>query len=139
MQISKDRSPDRSLPQWTISRWQLISCLGGIEVLLGFAAWLGLNPIHNLLWRLEWLLTQVTAGLPNTLSGTMLLVMGLTTLIVRGQQPRTQMIAPPGIPADPSPLTGYPDASNQPHGPKIVALGGGTGLSSLLRGLKVYS
>ena len=25
------------------------------------------------------------------------------------------------------------------HGPKVVAIGGGTGLSTLLRGLKLYS
>jgi uncharacterized cofD-like protein len=117
-----------------------VSVGGVLLASLGLAIWIKLTPIFWTLEFLRGLLGFLTEILPNYISGPLVLLIGLL-LLVWGQSRTvgsiTEVLRPQG---DEEELIDVLLAYRRLYrGPKIVVIGGGTGLSTLLRGLKTYS
>jgi uncharacterized cofD-like protein len=145
-QESKGRTPQRVnrwfkwlAPGLLIKRWLLISASGVLLTSLGVAIWAKLTPIFYLLDLTSNVLEKIATIIPSYVSGPLGILCGLA-LIFWGQTRTvgsiTEVLKPAG---DKELVDVLIDHRRLNRGPKIVAVGGGTGLSTLLRGLKVYS
>ncbi len=127
------------LPGLVIKRWMMTSAIGFLTALLGIAIWTNLRPLYWLIEIFFWLMTGLTSVLPIALLGPLIFVIGLL-LIWIGQNRSINSIQKALVPEKNTFLV---DAlrvkSKLKRGPNIVAIGGGTGLSTLLKGLKNYS
>ena len=126
-------------PGLSVKRWLVISAGGVVLFGLGLAVWSRQTPVYRLGQFLSDLLETVTRLIPNYLSGP--LVMGLGLLLIFWGQTRslgaiTEVLMPEG---DEELIDRLMTHRRLHRGPKVVVLGGGTGLSTLLRGLKAYS
>ncbi|NES99398.1 MAG: YvcK family protein [Sphaerospermopsis sp. SIO1G2] len=127
-------------PGISVKRWFLVSVGGVLLASLGLAIWIKLTPIFWILEFLRGLLGFLADILPNYISGPLVLIAGLL-LLVWGQSRTvgsiTEVLRPEGNEEE---LIDVLLAHRRLYrGPKIVVIGGGTGLSTLLRGLKAYS
>ncbi|BAZ22217.1 hypothetical protein NIES4073_30990 [Kalymmatonema gypsitolerans NIES-4073] len=126
-------------PGLSVKRWLLISVGGVILASLGFAIWIRLTPIFWAIKFLRGILGFITDILPYYISGPLVILGGLL-LLLWGQTQTvssiTQVLRSEG---DEELIDVLLAHRRLYRGPKIVAIGGGTGLSTLLRGLKVYS
>ena len=127
------------LPGLVIKRWMFTSAIGFLTTLLGFAIWTNFRPLYWLIEIFVWVMTGLTTILPLSLMGPLIFVIGLL-LIGIGQNRSINSIQKALVPEKNTFLV---DAlrvkSKLNRGPNIVAIGGGTGLSTLLKGLKNYS
>jgi uncharacterized cofD-like protein len=127
------------VPGLLVKRWLLLSASGVILTSLGVAIWAKLTPIFYLLDLTSSVLEKIATILPNYVSGPIAIIFGLV-LIFWGQTRTvssiTEVLKPEG---DKELVDVLLDHRRLYRGPKIVVVGGGTGLSTLLRGLKVYS
>ncbi len=145
----RHRPPSRSvrLSQWFkwlapglfVKRWLLLSAGGVLLTSLGLAIWGKLTPVYNLIQLTQSLLELLTEVVPSYISGPLVVLFGLL-LILWGQTRTlgsiTEVLMPEG---DEELVDVLLNHRRLNRGPKIVAIGGGTGLSTLLRGLKTYS
>ncbi|MGH2412753.1 MAG: gluconeogenesis factor YvcK family protein, partial [Microcystaceae cyanobacterium] len=126
-------------PGLLIKRWLLISTTGTLLTILGLAIWIKLTPIYRLIEFTSTLLETFTKLVPNYVSGPLALLLGLF-LVFWGQSRTVGSITEALQPEGELELVDVLLAHRRLNrGPKIVAIGGGTGLSTLLRGLKQYS
>lgn len=126
-------------PGLFVKRWLLISAGGVLLTILGLAIWIKLTPIFFALQFIEKALAHVTSALPSYVSGPLVLLLGIF-LILWGQTRTVSSITEvlrPGAEEELIDVLLHHRRLNR--GPKIVVVGGGTGLSTLLRGLKTYS
>ena len=126
-------------PGLFIKRWLLVSALGGLFSVLGLAIWTKQTPVFRISRFISNILTVLTEIVPNSVSGPLVLAIGLIVLFwgqFRTLGTITEVLMPDGNEELVDRLATY---RRLHRGPKIVALGGGTGLSTLLRGLKTYS
>tara|TARA_B100000965_G_scaffold382685_1_gene381260 strand:+ start:2535 stop:3929 length:1395 start_codon:yes stop_codon:yes gene_type:complete len=127
------------LPGLVIKRWMITSAVGLIVSILGLAIWTNLRPLYWLIEIFFWVMTGLTSIFPVSLLGPSVLFVGLL-LIGIGQNRSINSIQKALVPEKDTFLV---DAlrvkSKLSKGPNIVAIGGGTGLSTLLKGLKSYS
>ncbi|MDX2097396.1 MAG: gluconeogenesis factor YvcK family protein [Leptolyngbyaceae cyanobacterium bins.59] len=144
---SPQRRWDRRHPQWfkwlapglLVKRWLLISAAGVLLVSLGLAIWVKLTPVFYLIQFVESVLEILTRNIPSYISGP-LAVIGGVLLILWGQTRTLGSITEVLMPEGDGELVDVLLTHRRLHrGPKLVAIGGGTGLSTLLRGLKDYS
>ena len=145
-QQSRRRTPHR-VNQWfkwlspglSVKRWFLISMAGLVLASLGFAIWSGLTPIYWVLKLVRRTLSIITNTIPYYISGPVVMIGGLL-LLVWGQSRTVGSITQVLKPENDEELIDVLLAHRRLYrGPKIVVIGGGTGLSTLLRGLKTYS
>jgi uncharacterized cofD-like protein len=127
-------------PGLSVKRWLLISVGGVFLASLGLAIWIKLTPIFWAIELLRGFLGFLANILPNYISGPLVLLFGVL-LVLWGQSRTlssiTEVLRPEG---DDEELIDVLLAHRRLYrGPKIVVIGGGTGLSTLLRGLKTYS
>jgi len=117
----------------------ITSGIGVITSLLGIAIWTNLRPLYLLIEIFFWVMNSITSILPVSLLGPIVLLIGIL-LIGVGQNRSINSIQKALVPQKDTFLV---DAlrvkSKLSKGPNIVAIGGGTGLSTLLKGLKNYS
>lgn len=143
---SRGRTPQRVnrwfkwlAPGLLVKRWLLLSASGVLLTSLGVAIWAKLTPIFYLIDITSRVLEKITIIIPNYVSGPIAISCGLI-LIFWGQTRTvssiTEVLKPQG---DQELVDVLMDHRRLYRGPKIVVVGGGTGLSTLLRGLKVYS
>ncbi|GBF86561.1 gluconeogenesis factor [Aphanothece sacrum FPU3] len=126
-------------PGLFVKRWLLISATGLILTILGLAIWIKLTPINRFLEFTSKLLETFTTYIPYYISGPLALFLGLF-LLLWGQSRTVGSITEAFNPEGDEQLVDRLLAHRRLNrGAKIVALGGGTGLSTLLRGLKQYS
>ena len=126
-------------PGLFIKRWLLISASGFFLVAIGTAVWSKLTPIYRLLSFISKFLEFLTRVIPNYISGPIMLMIGIF-LIFWGQSRTVGSITDVlGVDKDKQLVDMLLDRRRLNRGPKIVVIGGGTGLSTLLRGLKDYS
>lgn len=126
-------------PGLLVKRWMLISAGGVLLTSLGLAIWTRLTPVFLTLKLLKELLAWITTMVPNYVSGPIVIALGLL-LIFWGQTRTFNSITQAIMPEGDEELIDRLLTHRRLHrGPKIVAIGGGTGLSTLLRGLKEYS
>lgn len=126
-------------PGLLVKRWLLISASGVVLASLGLAIWTGMTPIFFLLQLLTNFLTWLAEVLPNYVSGPIVIAGGILLILwgqTRSLNSITQVLMPEGNEELVDRLLNHRRLN---RGPKIVAIGGGTGLSNLLRGLKDYS
>ncbi len=138
--MSRSRRAVRWLqPGLVVKRWVLTSGLGLLLALLGAAVWADLQPIYWMLSTIKWLLQEVTRVLPRGVTGPLVLVAG-AALVLWGQSRSFGSIQQALAPDKGTLLVDALAAQGRLNrGPNIVAIGGGTGLSTLLSGLKRYS
>lgn len=126
-------------PGILIKRWLLISLTGVLLTSLGLAIWVKLTPIQRLIDFILAFLEKLTIFVPNYISGPIAIIIGLY-FIFWGQTQTvgsiTQVLQPKNDQELIDILLNYHRLN---RGEKIVTVGGGTGLSTLLRGLKHYS
>ena len=117
----------------------LTSGLGLLIALFGVFIWTDLRPIYWLLERLFWFLGFISNFLPRTISGPIVFFIGIS-LLIWGQGRSFESIKQAvGSKKDTFLVDALRAKQKLNRGPNIVAIGGGTGLSSLLKGLKRYS
>ena len=126
-------------PGLVVKRWVLTSSVGLLLLSLGLAIWGNLQPIYAALSFIEWALAELTDVLPYRLMGPLLMLAGFA-LVFLGQSRTFRSITKALAPRQGHNLV---DALVQQRrlnrGPCIVCIGGGTGLATLLSGLKRYS
>jgi uncharacterized cofD-like protein len=124
------------LPGYEIKRWLLMFAVGFSLVVLGVAILFNLQPVTFILNIIKSLATLA----PSHVTGSALLVLGVSLLVFGYLRTRKTMNTVMG---ENGWVTKFMDDLYKNHklarGPKIVAIGGGTGLSTLLRGLKTYT
>lgn len=144
--LSHYRSP-RMINQWFkwlspglfIKRWMAISATGVLVTSLGLAISTGMTPISYILQLLKNLLGWITTIVPNYISGPLMIALGVV-LVLWSQTRSLNSISEAFYPAGDEQLVDRLLSHRRLlRGPKIVGIGGGTGLSTLLRGLKEYS
>ncbi|NMG08392.1 gluconeogenesis factor YvcK family protein [Brasilonema sp. UFV-L1] len=126
-------------PGLSVKRWLLISAGGVLLASLGFAISIRLTPIFWAIKFLRSILGVITEIVPYYISGPLVVVGGLLLLLwgqTRTVSSITQVLRSEG---DEELIDVLLAHRRLYRGPKIVVIGGGTGLSTLLRGLKVYS
>ena len=117
----------------------LTSGLGLLIALLGAAVWADLQPIYWSLESIRWLLGQLTRVLPRSITGPLVLLLG-GLLVWLGLNRSFGSIQQALAPEKDTHLVDALLAQRRLNrGPNIVAIGGGTGLATLLSGLKRYS
>ena len=138
--VSRSRRAARWLqPGLVVKRWVFTSGLGLVMALLGAAVWADLQPIYWTLAAIQWLLRNLTTVLPRGITGPLVLLIG-AGLVLWGQSRSFSSIQQALAPEKDTLLVDALQArSRLNRGPNIVAIGGGTGLSTLLSGLKRYS
>jgi len=125
-------------PGLVVKRWVITSGLGLVLALLGAAIWADLKPIYWTITTIETLLRSL-AGIGRGFTGPLVLLLG-AGLIVLGQSRSFGSIQRALAPQKDTALVDALLAQRRLNrGPAIVAIGGGTGLSTLLSGLKRYS
>jgi len=145
-QDSRDRASHRVgrwykwlAPGLLVKRWLLMSAAGVLLVGLGLAIWTKQTPIFYLAQFINNLLETITRIVPSYVSGPIAVLAGLL-LVLWGQSRSIGAITEVLMPEGDEELIDRLMTHRRLHrGPKIVVLGGGTGLSTLLRGLKTYS
>ncbi|MGB3573502.1 MAG: gluconeogenesis factor YvcK family protein [Phormidesmis sp.] len=127
-------------PGLFVKRWLFLSTVGIVSVGLGIMVWLKLTPVFYTVKFVGNLLNLITQLVPNYISGP-LAVMGGLLLLVWGQTRTLGTIVEVLLPANGEDNLWDAIATHRRlnRGPRIVVIGGGTGLSTLLRGLKHYS
>ena len=138
--VSRSRRAARWLqPGLEVKRWMVSSGLGLLILLIGAAIWADLQPIYWSLETLKWCLSRLTQVLPRGITGPVVLLVG-AGLIWLGQSRSFGSIQQALAPEKDTLLVDALLAQRRLNrGPSIVAIGGGTGLSTLLSGLKRYS
>ena len=126
-------------PGLVVKRWLFTSGLGLVLALLGAAVWADLQPIYWMLWAIQEALGWITRVLPGAITGPLVLLLGIG-LLLWGQSQSFGAIQQALAPEKDTVLVDALRAKSRLNrGPSIVAIGGGTGLSTLLSGLKRYS
>lgn len=129
-------------PGMHVKRWIFLSVLGVVMVALGFAIVVGLNTIS----AIEGSLIRYAYELTGQISLTIHIPVGISLILLglicfgKGVQTTIASLIAAILPDTEESLVEIVYHKRQlRRGPKIVALGGGTGLSTLLRGLKEYT
>lgn len=126
-------------PGLLIKRWLLLSMTGILLTVLGVAIWVGLTPVYRLMGLLSTVLEFIANVFPSYISGPVAVACGVFFVFwgqTRSFGSITEVLKPESNEELIDVLTEHRRLN---RGPKIVVLGGGTGLSTLLRGLKEYS
>jgi 2-phospho-L-lactate transferase CofD len=126
-------------PGLFVKRWFMVTLAGVVLIALGLAIWVRLMPVRSLVEFADNGLKNVAQVVPNRISGPIILASGFFLLFwgqLRSLKAVSGALSPQG---DKTLLEMLISKRRRSRGPKIVALGGGTGLSTLLRGLKTYS
>ena len=126
-------------PGLFIKRWLVVNITGILVTSLGIGIFLKLTPVYGLIAFFADMLAAMTNILPSYVLGIIAISLGLFLSFwgqTRAISSIAQVLQPEGNQELVDILLSHRRLN---RGPKIVALGGGTGLSSLLRGLKQYS
>jgi len=125
-------------PGLFVKRWLFLSATGVLLTGLGLAIWTKMTPVFYTIQFLEHFLGTVAQMIPNFISGPLVLLMGLLFAFV-GYTRTLHSVREALSPGDEGLVDVLLTHRRLHRGAKIVAIGGGTGLSTLLRGLKTYS
>ncbi len=122
-----------------LKRWIAIIFLGIIFIVLGVFLLLGYHPITVSGLFLRELMEHAADFLPHRYSGIIVLAIGAIVIYTAFAGLMSSILGA-YLPAD---RESIPDMLYRRHhldrGPKVVVIGGGTGLSNLLKGLKKYT
>lgn len=120
------------LPGLQIKRWFFLTLFGTLLFILGTAIMLDLHPVQQSIDVVKMVATKS----PSLYTGSLALLAGLVLFFLGWKKANTSLIDA----LDPSDrlqiLENLYRRRKLNRGPKIVAIGGGTGLSTILKGLK---
>ncbi|MBE9028555.1 YvcK family protein [filamentous cyanobacterium LEGE 11480] len=126
-------------PGLFVKRWMMMSAGGVLLVSLGLAIWTKLTPIAAIMQFAQSFFESLTRVVPSYISGPIVILLGFL-LIFWGQKRTFGAITEVLIPdVDQRLVDVLLNHRRRSRGTKIVVVGGGTGLSTLLRGLKLIS
>ena len=117
----------------------MTSGFGFLIALVGASIWANLRPIYWVVEILFWFLGFITTFLPRTIFGPIVFFIGVFLLIWGQGRSFNSIKQALGTKEETVLLDALRAKQKLKRGPCIVAIGGGTGLSSLLKGLKRYS
>lgn len=137
-----------SIPAWlapgsTIKRWLLVFVVGQLVIVLGIAYLLVDLYRHDFVWpHVVYYLTL--QDIPHGIRGALFLALGVGAIYISLRRLNTVIVAVMNYnPAGNGNTTSVIGAVHQHRlllrGPRIVCIGGGTGMSMLLKGLRSYS
>ncbi|MEM8543045.1 MAG: gluconeogenesis factor YvcK family protein [Cyanobacteria bacterium P01_H01_bin.119] len=127
------------VPGLLVKRWLFLSTVGVLLLTLGIAIWLKLTPVFYTVQFLGAVLRFISTVIPSYISGPLAILVGVG-LIWWGQSRTLGSITEVLMPGNEDDLVDILIHRRRLYrGPKVVVIGGGTGLSTLLRGLKHYS
>ncbi|MCG9885822.1 MAG: YvcK family protein [Cyanobacteria bacterium] len=144
--MMRHRTP-RQVNQWFkwlspglfVKRWLLVSAGGVLLLGLGVLIWTKQTPVFYVTQVMGSFVSAIAVWLPHSVSGPALVAAGLA-LVFWGQTRTFESITEVLMPDHEEDLVDRLLTHRRLNrGPRIVAIGGGTGLSTLLRGLKNYS
>jgi uncharacterized cofD-like protein len=122
-----------------LKRWIAIILLGISFIVLGIFLLLGYHPLTVSGLFLREIMEHAADVLPHRISGIIILTAGATVVFIAFAR-LTSSILGAYLPED---RESIPDMLYKRHhlerGPKVVVIGGGTGLATLLKGLKKYT
>jgi len=126
-------------PGLRVKRWLGLLLAGLTAVSFGAALAIGLGPILEVTDVLSRVVGAAFATRAALIMGAVLAAAGLVAVLVALRQ-LVKSVADPLRASDDRELVDVLlDARDRPRGPAVVAIGGGTGLSNLLRGLKRHT
>ena len=138
-----NKIPELNLRRYSLpglKKWILIGFIGFVFGLLGVALLFELRPVTRIRDFIWFVLRDIAKFLPPYISGAIAIVICLFLImiaIVNANKEVVKAIAPELIGSS---LLGELDRLHSlSHGVKVVAIGGGTGLSTLLSGLKHFT
>jgi len=123
-----------------LKRWISIGIISLVFISLGIALLLELRPISKIRDLALFSVSEFAKFVPNVVSGSIAITIGVSLLvyaIIRGNRAVVRAIAPEF--GEGSVLEELQRVHSLSRGIKIVAVGGGTGLNTLLSGLKHYT
>ncbi|MEW6663017.1 MAG: gluconeogenesis factor YvcK family protein [Bacillota bacterium] len=126
-------------PGLKVKRWLLLSFLGMIMALSGLVLALNSPKIYELGFNLRLLIWQAIGLLPSPLAGALAIVAGLFFALLGFHRLVMSVIRAVLPREDQNVMELLYSRRLLERGPQVVAIGGGTGLSVLLRGLKRYT
>ncbi len=139
-------SKDHQMKQWSrqatwllpglyIKRWLGMLITGFLCLIVGAALLLNLQPITLAIELVQ----TIAPRIPSWVSGSLLTLSGIILLMLGYRKTTGTVFDALGTGADPDLLEALYRRNKLQHGPNLVAIGGGTGLSTLLLGLKHYT
>ncbi|MEM6500801.1 MAG: gluconeogenesis factor YvcK family protein [Cyanobacteria bacterium P01_C01_bin.89] len=143
----RDRPESKRVNRWAkwlmpgllVKRWMLLSTAGTLMIFLGLAIWTNQTPVFYITQFLGSTLSFLSNLFPSYISGPVALAVGIG-LVLWGQKQTFETISHVYEPSGDRELIDRLWTQRKLNrGPHIVAIGGGTGLSTVLRGLKHYS
>jgi uncharacterized cofD-like protein len=126
-------------PGLFVKRWLFLSAGGLLLTGLGLAIWMNQTPVYYFMRFVRSVLSHVTTFIPSYISGPLVVGMGLLFLFWGQTRTLGSINAALNLDGDRELVDMLLTQRRLNRGPKIVVIGGGTGLSTLLRGLKEYS
>ena len=124
-------------PGMRVKRWVVVLLLGVFAVATGAVVMLN-NPVFSL-WERRILAWAGGVSVSPLITGTVLVVLGLAGVTI-GMRNLVNSVVEAIRPADVPDLVEHVyKARNLQRGLRILTIGGGTGLSTMLRGLKEYT
>lgn len=123
------------LPGLSLKRWVGLFFIGMVSAILGITLLMNMRPIS---WAIQ-LVEQVAPVIPSWLSGTVLLLTGIGLFLLGWSKATSTVLTALGDQSDLTVLEAIYRRRKLDQGPRVVTVGGGTGLSTMLRGLKHYT
>lgn len=123
------------LPGLAIKRWLFMAGLGTFLILLGLALAFNMQPVT---WAIRSLQTLALI-VPSYISGPVVMILGMLLCYLGANRTSKTVMKATGRPESASLVDELYKHQQLTRGPKVVAIGGGTGLSTLLRGLKQHT
>ncbi|MBE7706856.1 MAG: YvcK family protein [Cyanobacteria bacterium SIG30] len=120
------------LPGLRVKRWFILTITGAVLAALGLAFLFKMEPIYFLLD----LVKKIINFVPPEVIGIILIVAGAIIFIASWQKTNFSMLDVKDTRGQDGIREVLYRRMKLDHGPKIVAIGGGTGLSTMLRGIK---
>jgi uncharacterized cofD-like protein len=125
-------------PGMRIKRWLFLFGIGTLCISVGLAIWIDLKPVFYTGLFLSGAVRTLAKAIPNEISGPLVLISGLS-LMFWGFRKAVSSITEVLGPEDEDLVDLMFERRRLTRGAKIVVIGGGTGLSTLLRGIKAFS
>ena len=123
------------LPGLEVKRWFLLIFFGSIMIVLGFMVLADVRPIYR---TLE-LIRQAALFLPSNFLAAVFILIGAIIFFKGWQKTTLSIMDMDSAKGNSSVLERLYRRRKLSRGAKVVAIGGGTGLSMLLRGIKRYT
>lgn len=118
------------MPGLEIKRWMFLTFAGTVLIVIGAAILLELHPVH---YSIEFIRAMARTS-NSEITGPAITILGLLLFLLGWKKTNSSVIS--AIKPDAHLLENLYIQRKLSRGPKIVAIGGGTGLSTILKGLK---